>query len=136
MPPARLYHIVGLPDLELVVMSVRGMQSWPQRAVSAGAVLAAVALAGVVQPAAAQYSYDYGYPAQAYSYPPQPYPTYPSYPSYGQQYYGGDDWGSGRHWQDRAWSGEDWRRGDRSDAADADFVAPARAWVGSSAAYR
>lgn len=101
-------------------MSFPANRGWPRRAALAGAVLAATTLSvgSVAQPAAAQYAYGsgYGYPGPTYSYPPQPYPGYPSYPPYGQQYNGGGNWGSGRQWQNRAWSGEDRRGGNRGDA--------------------
>jgi hypothetical protein len=106
-----------------VVMSFRVTQSWPRRAVFAGALATVLLAFGVMPPpAAAQYVYDYGYiyTGPTYSYPPQSYPAYPSYPSYGQRYYGGGDWGSGRHWQDRTWNGEDWRRGDGRQSRGSD----------------
>jgi hypothetical protein len=101
-------------------MPFRAKQSRPWRAALVAAVLTATTLAigALSQPAAAQYAYDYGYgyPGPAYLYPPQSYPAYPSYPPYGQQYNGGGNWGSGRQWQDRTWSGEDRRGGNWGNA--------------------
>jgi hypothetical protein len=99
-------------------MSFRVTQCWPRRAVLAGALAMPLAGGLIPQQAMAQYTYDYGfgYPGPAYSYSPQAYPGYPFYQSYGQQYHRGGDWGSGGDRLDRAWNGEDWGRGDRSDA--------------------
>jgi hypothetical protein len=126
-------------------MPFRAKQSRPWRGGLVAAVLAAATLAigALSQPAAAQYAYDYGYgyPDQAYSYPPQPYPpqSYPAYPSrppYGQQYNGGGNWGSGRQWQDRTWNGEDRRsganRGDTSQGRGGDRGQTKEGRTGSS----
>jgi hypothetical protein len=116
-------------------MSVPAKQSWPRRAVFAGAVLATAVLAfGVMpRPAAAQYAYHYGYPAAGYYpysypaytyYPPYVYPYY-SYPAYGYSYYGDGGWRSGRRGWDQGWSGRGWnhggwRHGRRGQEADED----------------
>lgn len=99
-------------------MSFRVIQSWPRRAVFAGALATVLLAFGVMPPpAAAQYVYDYGYiyTGPAYSYPPQSYPAYPSYPSYGQRYYVGGDWARAAIGRTALGTERDWRRGDRGN---------------------